>query len=135
MPFVAGETVLIGGATTSRCTASARRSNKEAVLLRSTLASVINCVRIIQSLKAVGRVVICSDTYHQPRCLWLFRLMGMKAESSPIPSGRHSTGLLRWLSFQCREVVAIPADSIYLLLFRYLGIRVAGTAIGSMGRN
>ena len=33
MPFVAGETVLIGGATTSRCTASARRSNKEAGLL------------------------------------------------------------------------------------------------------
>ena len=34
MPFVAGETVLIRGATTSRCTASARRSNKEAGLLR-----------------------------------------------------------------------------------------------------
>ena len=30
MPFVAGETVLIRGATTSRCKASARRSNKEA---------------------------------------------------------------------------------------------------------
>jgi vancomycin permeability regulator SanA len=93
---------------------------------RSTLASVINCARIIQSLKAGGRVYICTDTYHQPRCLWLFRLMGIQAKFSPIPSGRSSTGLLRWFYFYCREVAAIPADSIYLLLFRYLSVRVAG---------
>lgn len=93
---------------------------------RSTLASIINSARIIQSLETVGRVFTCTDTYHQPRCLLLFRLMGIEAEYSPIPSGRSSTGLLRWVYFYCREAVAIPVDSVYLFLFRYLSVPVAG---------
>ena len=103
---------------------------EESVLMerssRSTLASVINCVRIIQCLKSVGRVVVCTDTYHQHRCLWLFRRMGLRAEPSPIASGRRSAGNLRWLYCYCREVVALPVDSMHLLLFRYLGVRVGG---------
>lgn len=93
---------------------------------RSTLASVINSARIIWNFETHGRVFICTDTYHQPRCLWLFRLMGIKAEYSPIPSGRSSAGLLRWVYFYCREAVAIPVDSIYFLMFRYLRVPVAG---------
>ncbi len=93
---------------------------------RSTLASVINCVRMIQYLKSVGRVVVCTDTYHQYRCLLLFRLMGLRAESSSIASGRVSAGNLRWLYFWSREALAIPLDSIYLLFFRYLGVPVGG---------
>jgi uncharacterized SAM-binding protein YcdF (DUF218 family) len=93
---------------------------------RSTLASVINSARIMRGLETVGRVFIYTDTYHQPRCLWLFRLMGIKAEYSPIPSGRSSAGLLRWVYFYCREAVAIPVDSIYLLMFRYLRVPIAG---------
>jgi vancomycin permeability regulator SanA len=92
---------------------------------KSTLASVINSARIIQSLD-VGRVFICTDTYHQLRCRWLFRFMGIDAEYSSIESGRSSAGLLRWTWFYCREAAAIPADSVYCLLFRYMNLPVAG---------
>ena len=92
----------------------------------STLASVINSARIIQNLDSIGRVFVCSDTYHQPRCRWLFRLMGINVEYSSIQSGRSSAGLLRWIFFYCREAVAIPADTVYCLLFRYVGLTVTG---------
>ncbi len=95
---------------------------------RSTLASIINSADIIKRIDDIGRVFVCTDTYHQPRCRWLFSLMGIKAEYSSIPSGRPSVGLFRWIYFYCREAIAIPFDSAYCFLFRYANVPVAGVS-------
>jgi uncharacterized SAM-binding protein YcdF (DUF218 family) len=81
----------------------------------NTLSSVRNCARIIATLPP-SRVMVCSDAYHIPRCRWLFQLSGVKTEAAKIISGRASNGTLRWLYYYLREALAIPWDTLLLIL-------------------
>jgi len=71
-----------------------------------------NCVRILRGLPALREVVICSDTYHVPRCRWLFRLYGFPTRGAPVESGRARNGVLQWGYYYLREAAAFPWDTL-----------------------
>ena len=81
-----------------------------------TLSSVRNCVRILRSLSVFGRVVICSDTYHIPRCRWLFHLYGISTQAGRVESGRSENSALRWFYYHIREAAALLLDTVVVLV-------------------
>jgi uncharacterized SAM-binding protein YcdF (DUF218 family) len=81
----------------------------------NTLASVRNCSEIINSLKGVSTVVVCSDVYHVPRCRWLFYLCGIRTVPGKVVDGRSENKLSRWVYYYAREFAAVPWDTIVLL--------------------
>ena len=83
-----------------------------------TLSSIVECSRIIRQCKDVGSVMVCSDRYHQTRCRWLFYLLGISTRKATVPSGRTANGNIRWIYYYAREILAIPFDTLILLLKR-----------------
>lgn len=51
----------------------------------------------------------CTDAYHQPRALMLFRLFGVRAR--PVPMASRAPGRL-WWRMAAREVAALPYDLV-----------------------
>ena len=88
-----------------------------------TLSSVRNCVRMLRGLPAFGEVVVCSDTYHIPRCRWLFRLYGVATSAAQVASGRSQNSALRWCYYQIREIAAFPLDTLIVLASRIFSRR------------
>lgn len=80
-----------------------------------TLSSVSLCASILRHLPTRSDVYVCSDTYHIPRCRWLFRLYGIKTRAGQVQSGRSYTGTLKWASFYLREAAAIVWDTLLVL--------------------
>jgi vancomycin permeability regulator SanA len=81
-----------------------------------TLSSVRNCLRILRSLPDFQEVVICSDTYHIPRCRWLFRLYGISTRGAQVESGRRGNGIVKWAYYCLREAAAIPWDTLLVAI-------------------
>lgn len=94
----------------------------------TTLASVVNTTKVLSRRFAGASVMVCTDRYHQPRCIWLYRLAGIDAKRCPVASCRSATGLRRWLFYQLREALAFPWTTIQLLLHRWFGLGIRGTA-------
>jgi len=84
----------------------------------NTLQSVRNCVRILRSLSGPREIVICSDTYHIPRCRWLFRLYGIRTRPGKVRRGRESNTSWRWGYYYLREVAALPWNTLIALMTR-----------------
>jgi uncharacterized SAM-binding protein YcdF (DUF218 family) len=93
-------------------------------LARETLGSVRLCTRILHSRADVDRVVVCTDSYHLPRCRALFRIAGVVIEAAPIESAARQLPPWRYWYYVSREVVAFPVQTAWLALLRLLG-RVA----------
>ena len=83
-----------------------------------TMSSVRNCARILRALPDFGEVLICSDVYHIPRCRWLFHLYGIQSRAGQVESGRDANTALRWTYYCLREVVALPWDTLLVLMSR-----------------
>jgi uncharacterized SAM-binding protein YcdF (DUF218 family) len=83
---------------------------------KNTLQNIINCAAIIKKMPSPGAVIVCSDNYHIPRSRILMKLMGISTIYRSMPSGRQTTGWMRWTYFYLREAVAIPVN-ITMLFF------------------
>lgn len=79
---------------------------------RSTHASISACVELVNDAQEI--VVACSDRYHVPRLVLLFRLLGVRAVPGWIESGRRATGTGRWILCWLREVPALIWDLFVL---------------------
>jgi uncharacterized SAM-binding protein YcdF (DUF218 family) len=86
-----------------------------------TLSSVVNCAAIVRGKPVQGRLIVSTDRYHQPRCRWLFRLLGIQTEACSIPSGLGDNGLIKWTWFWIREVPAIIVDTVLIALRKHDG--------------
>ena len=86
-----------------------------------TLSSVIYCHEILKTHNNAQDVFVCSDTYHIPRCRWLFFLFGIPTKSSKTISGKKVNGILKWIYYYIRELAAIPYDTLLTYLHK-LGI-------------
>jgi len=94
----------------------------------TTLGSIVNTVALLrQQFSGEVRLQVCTDTYHQPRCIWLYRLMGIEAGRCAVRSGETSTGSWRWRYYQLREALAFPWTTVLLVLHRWFGLPVHGT--------
>jgi len=78
----------------------------------TTLQSVGNCVSMISAWPDVANVVLCSDSYHLPRCRWLFRIRGLPTRAWPADSSAQTNHWLKWLWFHLREMPAIAIDTL-----------------------
>ena len=75
-----------------------------------TLSSAIRCIEILEQRPDVESVVLCSSSFHQPRCWLIFRALGVAATTAEVQSDRHVLGLGRWLRASLREGPAIAWD-------------------------
>jgi uncharacterized SAM-binding protein YcdF (DUF218 family) len=85
---------------------------------RDTLESVRFCTRLLRRRGDVERVVVCSSSYHNPRCAWLFRLAGFESHAEPTPSDRPHLGDAKWLRYVGKEFIATPWDTALLLALK-----------------
>ena len=83
-----------------------------------TLSSIRNCVRTLRAMPSFGDVVICSDRYHIPRCRWLFHLYGIASRAGEVENGRPQNRILRWMYYYLREGVALPWDTLVVMVSR-----------------
>lgn len=90
---------------------------------RDTLESVRLCDRLLRERGDCARVVCCTSTFHQPRCAWLFRLLGYQVLLPPMPNAWRRLGRLNYARLVLKEVVATPYDGLLLVARRAIGRR------------
>lgn len=79
-----------------------------------TLASVINCARLLKKMDFIQSIKISTDRYHLPRCIWLFYLNGISVQGVKVESGIKANGLPKWAYYYFREFVAICWDTLLM---------------------
>jgi vancomycin permeability regulator SanA len=84
----------------------------------NTRASAILCARILRARPDLAPVLVCSDRFHQPRCVLLLRACGVMARAAPMPDERAAMRRQMWLYHRLREVAAIPYDALMITLRR-----------------
>ena len=86
-----------------------------------TLQSVRHCTRLLRQRGDVRQLLVCSSSYHNPRCVLLLRLAGFDCDAAPSPSDRPYLGLGKWLRYSLKELVATPWDLSILLALKIVG--------------
>lgn len=86
-----------------------------------TLSSIYFCKAILDGREDVGRVIVCSGPYHNPRCAMLFRLVGISAEIGDMPGDMPHLGWAKWLYYVAREIPATAWDIALVLSARLRG--------------
>ena len=85
---------------------------------RNTLESLTFCARKIKHHPDVVSVVVCSDSFHLPRCRLIMSILGIHPDHHSMPRGIMSLGFTRWAYYCAREAAAIPVDTAMLLFFK-----------------
>ena len=85
---------------------------------KDTLQSISFCAQTLKKLPDLSTVVVCSDSFHLPRCRLLLYILGISSVRRPMPGGKKSLGFIRWACYCMREAVAIPVDAVLLLIKR-----------------
>lgn len=85
---------------------------------RDTLESVRLCHRLLQARGDCRRIVCCTSTYHQPRCVLLFRLLGYTVVIPSVPNTMGKMSRRTYGRLVVREFAATPYDGLLLLLGR-----------------
>jgi uncharacterized SAM-binding protein YcdF (DUF218 family) len=86
-----------------------------------TLQSVRQCTRLLRQRADVPRLLVCSSSYHNPRCVLLLRLAGFACDAAPSPSDRPYLGWRKWLRYSLKELIATPWDLSILLALKIAG--------------
>ncbi len=86
-----------------------------------TLSSSVRCIRILKRQSDVNSVVLCSSSFHLPRCWLIFRVLGFVARTAEVQSDRAILGPTRWLRASVREGPAIVWDVALVLGRRLMG--------------
>jgi vancomycin permeability regulator SanA len=82
----------------------------------NTRSSAINCAAILRAQPALAPVLVCSDRFHQARCVLLLRACGIPARAAPMPDERAAMRPQVWLFYRLREFAAIPYDALMIAL-------------------
>jgi uncharacterized SAM-binding protein YcdF (DUF218 family) len=81
---------------------------------RDTLEQARRVAAILADMRGVGRVLVCTSPFHQPRCVLLLRMLGVRAERAAMPGDRAGLGLRRLVYFIGREAIASFWDGLLL---------------------
>jgi vancomycin permeability regulator SanA len=95
-----------------------------------TLSSAVRCIEILKQRSDADSVVLCSSSFHLPRCWLIFRALGFAARTAEIQSDRGILGPSRWLRASVREGPAIVWDVALALgrrLMRSQSLAVLGS--------
>lgn len=101
-------------------------------LSRDTLEQARRAAAILDRLGQVGRVLVCTSRWHQPRCRVLLRMLGVHGEAITTPADFSEGGWRRWTYYALREVAATLWDAGLLAVLVSLGRgRLTGPGGGS----
>lgn len=93
---------------------------------RDTLESVRLCDRILRERGDCRRVLVCTSTYHQPRCALLLRILGYRVVAPPMPSRWGRLRTRHYALALLKEALATPYDAALLLLRKAAAATGAG---------
>ncbi|MBS0362707.1 MAG: YdcF family protein [Proteobacteria bacterium] len=79
-----------------------------------TLQSVVAAARFVRR-EGLDGCVVCTDSYHQPRCRLLLALLGVPSAASPTDRGPSGTRRYYWAKMHLREALALPYDAAIVL--------------------
>ena len=82
----------------------------------NTRSSAVNCAAILRAHPELSPVLVCSDRFHQRRCVLLLRACGIAARAAPMPDERTAMRPQIWLFYRLRELAAIPYDALMIAL-------------------
>ena len=85
---------------------------------RNTLESILLCDALLRERDDCWQVVCCTSRHHQWRCGLLFRLLGYRVALPPVAVNRGQLTPLAYARLILKEALAIPADTILLLIGR-----------------
>lgn len=85
---------------------------------RDTLESIEFCGAILAGCDDVEFVVPCTSRYHIPRCALLIRLLGYRVKIPIMPPDRRYIGVMKWVTYVLKELIALPYDACLLLMRR-----------------
>lgn len=88
---------------------------------RDTLSSAIQCIEILRQRPDVRSIVLCSSSFHLPRCRLIFRILGVATGKVAIRSDRAVMGPRRWLRASAREIPATVWDVTLAVARRLTG--------------
>jgi len=88
---------------------------------RDTLSSAIWCLEILSQQPDVRSIVLCSSSFHLPRCWLTFWVLGATTGTVAIRSDRNVMGPRGWLRASAREGPAIVWDIVLALARRLTG--------------
>lgn len=83
---------------------------------RNTRDSALRCAAILRGRRDLTPILVCSDRFHQPRCAWLLRRLGVDAAAAPMPNERRAMRAALWLFSCLREAVAVGYDTVRIIL-------------------
>ena len=78
----------------------------------NTRASAIHCAAILRAHPELSPVLVCSDRFHQARCVMLLRACGIAARAAPMANERETMRWQLWLFYRLREFAALPYDAL-----------------------
>jgi vancomycin permeability regulator SanA len=84
----------------------------------NTRSSAIYCAAILRARPDLSPVLVCSDRFHQARCVLLLRACGVMARAAAMPDERTAMRRQVWLFYRLRELAAIPYDALMITLRR-----------------
>lgn len=84
----------------------------------NTRSSAIHCAAILRRHGGLSPVLVCSDRFHQARCVMLLRACGIAARAAPMANERAAMRWQLWLFYRLREVAAFPYDALMIALRR-----------------
>lgn len=84
----------------------------------NTRSSAIYCAAMLRARPILSPVLVCSDRFHQARCVLLLRACGVMARAAPMPDERATMRRQVWLFYRLRELAAIPYDALMITLRR-----------------
>lgn len=82
---------------------------------RDTLESVRRCDALLRERADYRRIVVCTSTYHQPRCAVLFRLLGYTVVLAKVPNSLDRLPRSSYAKAVLKELIATPYDGALLL--------------------
>ena len=83
----------------------------------NTRSSAIRCAAILRAHPGLSPVRVCSDRFHQTRCVMLLRACGIAARAAPMANERRAMRWQLWLFYRLREFAALPYDAL-MIAFR-----------------
>jgi uncharacterized SAM-binding protein YcdF (DUF218 family) len=100
----------------------ARGVPRARILLEETGTDTLSSARAVEALLRtrgiVAPVFVATSLYHQPRCLLVLRLLGIRAHPAVPPVLPAATRWWRRCYWWLREVPAIPYDAILAVWWR-----------------
>ena len=73
---------------------------------------------ILRAHPELSPVLVCSDRFHQARCVMLLRACGVAARAAPMANERTTMRWQLWLFYRLRELAALPYDALMIALRR-----------------